>query len=611
MIVPMKKLAVICLRSDKQQALDALRDAGVMHIETDEFDASPELAKLQDKLSDASKAHLLLQSIRDAVPPKNILGDPVVGLSVVEEVLELDSDSVAIGKELELLQKQLDALAPWGDFDLNLLTSLRQNDCYVYLCSSTREAFDSFQTEYTCKLIKETNYVVYFVIVSAEKINEELLPIAQIPDNLSYSDICGEFDRLSSDLALKKRSLRDLKAKIYDLEEYIENLKEESELFTHRDGMFESGVLSCVKGYCPVPELEKLQSAAKANGWGLQITDPEEDDNPPTLIKTPKIIACSKALFDFIGIAPGYHEWDTSGLLLIFFTIFFSIIFGDAGYGMIFLTAGIIAKLKLGKRVGQKINHYINLFLLLSAGTVVWGFLSASFFAIPPERLPSWMKGINWLTDPALKDKHVQLLCFFIAAIHLSLARLWKASLILNSKRCLGEIGWGLILWGNFFVAKKLIVYPDSQWPITVIAVLYGLGILFVMIFGTNWFKMEEAFSFFFGLSGTFVDVLSYIRLFAVGLSSYYIAKSFNDMGLMVFNISDSKVIMPFLIIGMIFIMAFGHVLNILLGFLGVMVHGIRLNTLEFSNHMGLQWLGHIYKPFAKRKKNPSSESDC
>ena len=610
MIVPMKKTAVICLQSDKQSALEVLRGLGVMHVETTEFNESSELHELQNKISDVTKAHILLQAVKggNAVLKKNV--DSAKGAEVSEKVLVISELIQDLNKELESLYKKEERLKYWGDFDFEMINNLKARGCFVYLCVSNHEFFAELQLKHTCKVINETSYDVYFAVISDNEINKEELPLASIPDGINLSKVREKIREIQSQLRDKERELINLKSDISALEEYLDELKEEAEFYTHRDGMVESGVLSCVSGYCPVPELEKLREASKKNGWGLQVSDPAESDMPPTLIKIPKIIACSKALFDFIGISPGYREWDTSGMFLIFFTIFFSIIFGDAGYGIIFLTAGIIAKVKLGKTAGQKTNYYINLFLLLSAGTVIWGSLSGSFFAIPSEKLPSWMRGIDWLTNPELKDKHVQLLCFLIAAVHLSMARLWKASLILNSRRCLGEIGWGLILWGNFFVAKKLIIYPESEWPMTIIAVLYGLGLLFVMVFGTNWFKMEEAFGFFFGLSGTFVDLLSYIRLFAVGLSSYYIAKSFNDMGLMVFNISDNKVLMPLLVFGMIFVMAFGHILNILLGFLGVMVHGIRLNTLEFSNHMGLQWGGHLYKPFAKRKDDSASERD-
>ena len=600
MIIKMKKTAVICLASEKEQALIALRDAGVLHVEMSEIKASSELECVEKQLADAKRALLLLHSVQLPKKFSEMKWDST-GEDLVKKVLGIDKERIELNKKLDDLTKQRNQLLPWGNFSFDTIRELEEKGCFVYLCSTTPDMFAEYSEKYTCSIVSEDAYKIYFAVISQEEIQANELPIVQVPQNTSLGKLNQGIAQIHDKLKNLNATLLRMKTTQQLVEDLILKIEEEIELYTNRDGMMQEGVLSCIKGYCPEPEIEKLREVANKNGWGLHISDPKDDDTPPTLIKTPKIIEFSKALFDFIGISPGYKEWDTSAVFLFFFTIFFSIIFGDAGYGAIFLFAGIVAKLKLGKKAGLKINYYINLFLLLSVGTVIWGFLSGSFFAIPQAKLPTWMQGIDWLTD-VNKDKHVQQLCFIIAAIHLSLARVWKASLIINSVKCLGEIGWGLVLWGNYFVAVNLIVYSDREWPVAIIASLYGIGLFFVIVFGTNWFKMEEAFGFFFGLSGTFVDLLSYIRLFAVGLSSYYIANSFNNMGVNLLP-TESTMALPIYIAGMVFIIVFGHVLNILLGFLGVMVHGIRLNTLEFSNHMGLQWIGYTYQPFSKKKK--------
>jgi V/A-type H+-transporting ATPase subunit I len=239
--------------------------------------------------------------------------------------------------------------------------------------------------------------------------------------------------------------------------------------------------------------------------------------------------------------------------------------------------------------------------MILSISTIIWGFLNGTYFAIPAKYLPEWMRGLDWFTDPSLKNKHVQQLCFMIAAIHLSLGHIWKAILYINSRKALSEIGWAMLITGNYFTALNLIVYPGHPPPQTLLMALYGGGFILTALFAVDWRKIGDIFNYPFGLIGTFVDLLSYIRLFAVGLSSYYIAKSFNDMGLMVFDISDQPTAKILLAVGMTFVIVIGHILNIILAFLGVLVHGIRLNTLEFSNHMALQWLGYVYQPFAKK----------
>jgi V/A-type H+-transporting ATPase subunit I len=606
MIIKMKKTAVICLASEKEQALSALRDAGLLHVEISEMDSSTEQELAVKNLADAKRALLILHSVQ--LPkelPKNSFN--LNGKELLEKVLDIDKQKTELNKILDDLKKKSKQLLPWGNFSFESIHDLNEKGCYVYLCSCMQDNFQKYSEKYTCSIVSENVAKIYFAVVSKELIPKGELPLELLPENVTLEQLNDEILKIEKQLSEFNDILVQLKISKSLIEDYVIEINDELEFFTNRDGMMQEGVLACINGYCPKPEIDKLKTLAADHGWGLQITEPNNDDNPPTLIQTPKIIKFSKVLFDFIGISPGYKEWDTSAVFLFFFTIFFSIIFGDAGYGAIFLCAGLFAKYKLAKKADEKINYYIKLFLLLSVGTIIWGFLSGSFFAIPQDKLPWWMQGIDWLTD-VNKDKHVQQLCFIIAAIHLSLARVWKASLILNSVKCLGEIGWGMVLWGNYFVATNLIVYPDREWPVVTIAVLYGVGLLFVIVFGTNWFKMEEAFGFFFGLSGTFVDLLSYIRLFAVGLSSYYIANSFNDMGVNLLP-ENSTMALPFYIAGMVFIITFGHVLNILLGFLGVMVHGIRLNTLEFSNHMGLQWIGYAYQPFSKNKKN--SEDDA
>lgn len=600
MIVKMKKSTVICLLAEKTKALESLRELGVLHVEITEMNDSEDRAVLEMHLMEAKHASHILASIKTKEEPEKETNS-IKGPDLCQLILDFDKNKTELSKELDSLERDKGLLEPWGEFSPELISSLKDKGIFVYLCSGTHEEFAEIPEDVTTKFIKSEKHRVYFVVICDGPIAEETLPIAKIPTQYSLNEVKEKIAECERNLVNIQNDLIKLLSHKHQIDDYIRNIEEQIEFASNRDGMIESGAVSCINGYCPVPEVENLQDAARENGWGLWLTDPTDADSPPTLIKIPKIFECSKALFDFIGISPGYQEWDTSACFLIFFTLFFSMIMGDAGYGTLFLIAAIFAKKKFGNKPNLK--FYLNLFLLLSIATILWGFVTGNYFAIPSKYIPEWMQGLDWFTDPALKDKHIMELCFLIAATHLSFARIWKASLVLNSTKAFGEIGWGLILWGNFFIARKLIVYPDSEWPMTIISILYGIGLFFIIVFGVNWKKMDESFGFLFGMSGTFVDLLSYIRLFAVGLSSYYIAKSFNDMGVMVFHSTSNIYALPFLIIGMVVIIFLGHFLNLLLGFLGVLVHGIRLNTLEFSNHMGLQWLGHIYKPFKKDKE--------
>ena len=153
------------------------------------------------------------------------------------------------------------------------------------------------------------------------------------------------------------------------------------------------------------------------------------------------------------------------------------------------------------------------------------------------------------------------------------------------------------MIFANFLLAVGLIVFSGTFPSWGVYVYIAGAALIFITI------RPAQMLNLPFDMIGSFTDVLSYIRLFAVGLSGMYIAQKFNMMGMMAKDaVGDKCVICGFILL--ILVAVAGHVLNLALGFLGVLVHAVRLNTLEFSNHMGLQWAGFKFKPFSAKQKN-------
>ena len=609
MIVKMKKTTVLTLLEYKRQTLDELRELGIMHIEPSELKDSTDRKDLETSIADLQKVAGILSSIKPSKKTDTEFVD-FTGEELARKVLEIADEESALKKRLEKLRVAHEELIPWGDFSSELLSDLRESGLHIYLCSDLKTNFDAPDSEIaklkadsniTIKVVYEDKIRLWFAVISSEELDAANLPVANIPSDISLSQAEKEIAEITEKLAELDETLAKLAKYSSKLKSYGEDLNEKLEFLHTRDGMGEADVVAYIDAYVPEPDVEKLRAAAKENGWGLLIRDPKPDENPPTYIKTPKWLEVSKPIFEFVGIAPGYREWDISGFFLIFLTIFVSIIVGDAGYGLLFLGLSLLAKYKM--RDNENARQSINLMIIMSLSTVVWGWLNGTFFAIPEAHLPKFMRGLKWLTAEETKNQHIQQLCFVIAAVHLSAAHFWKAMLYINSKKAVGEVGWAMLIIGNYFTALNLIVYPDRPWPMNLLLFLYIGGFLCTALFAINWKDVGDIFNFPFGLIGTFVDLLSYIRLFAVGLSSYYIAKSFNDMGLMILGASANTVIIALLVIPAVLVIFAGHIGNVLLAGLAVLVHGIRLNTLEFSNHMALQWLGHVYKPFAKKDK--------
>jgi V/A-type H+-transporting ATPase subunit I len=262
---------------------------------------------------------------------------------------------------------------------------------------------------------------------------------------------------------------------------------------------------------------------------------------------------------------------------------------GDAGYGAVFFALTFFARLKFGKKL-QDASLFI-LFYILSSCAIIWGALTGTFFG--QEWLPQSVEPLI----PALRDnKNIQAFCFFLGAFHLSIAHLWRTIVKIPSVTAFAEAGWILILWGAFFLSKTLILGDTlpvlGKW-------LFIAGPLLVIFFTNpqkNIFKGigTGINNLIMSFVNTITDVVSYIRLFAVGLAGVAIADAFNNMAM---GIGYNSVLTG---AATSLILVLGHSLNILLGPLAILVHGVRLNLLEFSGHMNITWSGFSYKPLRK-----------
>ena len=579
MIVPMKKVLLLALESDSRNALEELRNAGVMQINNAEQSSNDTLLLVENR----SKAERVLAELEkfdaDADPASKLTGTQV--LEKAQSALE---KRTAAESEAEKIRRRMVRLEPWGDFKLKTLEELKSQGVFVTLCEGDDEKFAAAQAleNICCREISSEGHVHYFVLMGTVQADPEKFPGIVLAEDDDPELLRKKFEELSTAVEESNSELAELARSKEVLKKAIAALGNSLEFQQAVDALTTAGSVVYLTGFVPEPELEVLRSAAKKNGWGLVITDPDENENVPVLLKENKFTRLIKPLFDFLGVLPGYREMDVAGGVLIFFTIFYAMIIGDAGYGALCLILALIAKVKV--RSKEALRLPINMLILLSTATVIWGALAGSWFGIPG------IPGIKWLTDPATKDGNIQFFCFLLAFGQLALGRVWRAIHEGGLRSYVRHIGWALIVLGNFVLTLKIIVWQGA-FPVWMYWV-YGIGLLMVMVADVNWKDPADCFQFPFNVIGSFTDVLSYIRLFAVGMAGGCIASSFNNMGLDIFKASAW-----FIPLGILAILC-GHLLNIALAFMSVLVHGVRLNTLEFSNHTGLSWSGQKFKPF-------------
>lgn len=353
--------------------------------------------------------------------------------------------------------------------------------------------------------------------------------------------------------------------------------------------MGEAGELAYVTGYIPFDAAVALSDLAKKERWGIFVTDPSEEDSVPTLIRNKPWITTISPLFKLLEVIPGYRELDVSPLFLIFFSLFFGMIIGDAGYGLIYLFLTALTQKKMGKKIADHTPFF--LFYVLSSCAILWGLVTGTFFG------QEWYlkAGLKPLVPALNNTKIMQTFCFFLGAFHLTLAHLWRALLQLPALTVGAEIGWIAVLWAAFFLAKTLILgdmFPFfGKWLI--------IGGLTLVIFCSspqrNIFKTIGKGLATVALSAVnnFTDVVSYIRLFAVGLAGVAIADTVNTLAVSAGGASWLVFVLIILV---------GHTINFVLGPMSVLVHGVRLNVLEFSSHAGVAWSGVKYRPLQEEE---------
>jgi len=352
-------------------------------------------------------------------------------------------------------------------------------------------------------------------------------------------------------------------------------------------GAAEGATLATVSGWIAADSVATLEAAAKANGWGLALRDPNADETPPTLIRPPKLFRPVTALFEGLGIAPAYSEADVSVPFMCYFSLFFAMLVGDGGYGAIILALTLWGwwKYRAAKRPATLMKSWLTLLTVFSSATVVWGFVSNTWFGAGLPFAAEWPT-VKWLGDPTYNN--MMFLCFTIGASHLVLARLWNGICKINSAECLPEFGWAGILVFMYFVVNAIVgisggVPPWSYW-------LFGVSLALV-IAKTRGVSLGMLPLNVMSAMG---DIISYVRLFAVGYASLQVAKNFNSMALELDLPVWAK------IVPMVAILLLGHGINFVLAGLSILVHAVRLNTLEFSNHKGLTWSGYAFSPFKK-----------
>lgn len=589
MIVPMKKVVLVTQVKDARDAVEGLRKAGLLHVEHIQAPGGKDISRISDGVLLADQAIGVLAIAFPQAKQDTFSGEKIDWEKIATHIIDIEKRRQQLREYGVTLRNDIRKWKAWGDFDPRDIASLRQQNVYLGFYQIPTGELRALKARFPVKEIFRNDDTMNCLVITQ---GQPGIPYKEL--ELPRASLAAMQRRLEEDAkALDSLSAELAKYVVYyrELIHAKAGLEKELEFYQALSGMGEDGSLSYIKGFIPVNAQKDLAAIAKRQKWALRISDPSGEDNVPTLLRNPRWIEIIKPVLRILGILPGYRELDISLLFLIFFSVFFGILIGDAGYGLCYLLLAVWFHKKKGINA-QNVNMFL-LFYVLSFCAIVWGILTGSFF------------GQEWLVRynikplvPALNDSIVmQEFCFFLGSLHLTIAHAWRALVKFPAPDFLADLGWIAILWVSYFMARALIL--SQPFPCFGMA-LAACGIILVLFFSNPCKNPLRALgrglaSATFGLSfmSAFTDVVSYVRLFAVGVAAVAIANTTNTMAA---SIGSGAIALA----GGVLITVVGHALNVVLGPIAVLVHGVRLNVLEFGlNHTNITWSGTTYKPLA------------
>ncbi|AXK70089.1 V-type ATP synthase subunit I [Borreliella burgdorferi] len=608
MIVKMKKVLLLTLSKYKKESLEILRDFGAVHINSCNKN-SDSLKKSIDDRRILMQAFSLLKEDGGVKALKSSNGN---FLDIAKSIVNLGNEIKEFQDIKRSLLHERNLISVWGNFSLENIDELKESNIYIQFFKIQKSEYKNLLRDPNVNvlLIKNVKNTSYFVSVG------EFEQKIEIADEFKFN---FDLDYINNKLKVVDEILDQKLTQISLFNKYIDILRDEIKNYDQivefeqvlADMQTDFEDFSYITGFVPAESQESLKNVVLKAGFAAQFADPEENDIIPTYIKRKGIANLAAPIFNILETIPGYKERDISFIFMLFFFVFFGMIIGDAAYGVIFFLIGILLSLSFLLK-GKPLTPFHGLIFYLSVSSILYGAMTGTWFGSPLilEMFPILNSfKVSYLTEKN-SVQNIIFICFSIGVLQISLAHVWNFFRQVKEKphiHSIAQIGWLMCIVGLYYLVLNLIL-SQSRFPMynVVYNVIY-FGVALVFVFGkqdgSNFFKcILKSFGgiieqFLTTVSG-FADIISYIRLFAVGLAGLSISASFNTMSIPLLKSSNIG-----LIVAGIIVILFGHVLNIMLSLLSVIVHGVRLNMLEFSNHLGQEWSGCAYRPFKKMKK--------
>lgn len=608
MVTKMTKYSFILLSEQTEGFLNSLQELGVVDISRSLKPIDEQSSGMLAEADRAKKALSILAACK-AGSEKDFKFDGCP----VDTVLETQDRIAEISAEIAAAKKEIAVRQPWGSFRSEDIHKLESQGLKLRFYSCMKKKFDPSWAEIRpLEVISETESKVFFVTVSPAE-EEYSFPIEAIPaPEGSVNEAEEKLSLLQSKLEKEQQLLANLKSCSDEIRKAYNDSLSRLDLY-FAEAATEKAVdnyLTVLTGFAPTSDDKRLCASFDSMDIYYSHEAATKEDNPPVKLKNNWFAKNFEVLTGMYGV-PAYDEFDPTPVLGPFFMLFFAMCMGDAGYGILLMLIALVLRLKMKDSSLGKMHRLI---AFLGGMTFVVGIFLGTFFGmsiLEASWAPAWLKGLcidGWFPDAKIAGFPVQMvLAVAIGVLHICLAMIIKTinfTKRFGFKKTVATWGWTTLIVGGLVVVSlgmtEVLSAEAFKWTIIALAVVSGLAIYVFNTPGRNPLLnigsgLWDTYNMVTGLLG---DVLSYIRLYALGLAGGMLGNAFNIMGTMILDIPVPGVNWVFCII----ILIFGHVLNLAMSCLGAFVHPLRLTFVEYFKNSGYEGSGAKYNPLTKKK---------
>ena len=604
MVKKMKKFSFLIYHNDYDLFLQDLRNLGLIHVahQDKEVSENDELNAFMDKLKKLQEARKTLEnSVReDKVKIDPNAPDTKLGYKVPALIEEIEDRITTLDQQIQVSSKEHEGLLPWGDFNPDNINKLKQAGYIIDFFSIQKSSYKSeWEETFNAVVINDKTSRLHFVTITKQNnVSEELgLEPVELPD-VSLKDLSTLIESLKTKREEEVVKLKALSADIPSIDAAIADLESQISLkkVVLNTNLVADNKLMLMLGWAPADKATEIVAYLQSKEAYYEVSDPGPEDDVPIQFKNNKFFQLFEPITK-LYMLPKYNELDLTPYFAPFFMIFFGLSLGDIGYGLFLFVVATIAKIWKGSTMQDSMKSILSLVQVLGVSAFFCGLLTGGFFGIQ-------LYDLNTPFAHKLRDKvyfdndmmfNLALILGGIQVIFGMVIKVFNRTIQFGIMYGISTIGWIVLLLSTIFATLLPNILPMFGTVHLIILAISGIAIFFINSPGKNIFMnlglgLWDTYNMATGLLG---DILSYVRLFALGLSGGILATVFTDLAL---GMSPDNIILGPLVTILIFV--FGHAINIFMNTLGAIVHPMRLTFVEFFKNSEFTGGGQKYQPF-------------